>query len=130
MTNSTYKHQRTFNIAWGDMDALGHVNNVRYFDYFQEARIEWLASINFTMTANEGPVVIHTECTFFNPIIYPATVRLDSYLNNLGNTSMVMAHDIYQDEQLMAQGSSKIVWIDYIQKRSIAIPEVIRRLFD
>ncbi|WP_459075898.1 acyl-CoA thioesterase, partial [Legionella pneumophila] len=43
-------HKKTFDIAWGDMDALGHVNNARYFDYFQEARIDWLRELDIKMT--------------------------------------------------------------------------------
>lgn len=26
-------------VLWGDMDALGHVNNARYFAWFESARI-------------------------------------------------------------------------------------------
>ena len=26
-------------VRWSDVDAYGHVNNVKYFEYFQEARI-------------------------------------------------------------------------------------------
>lgn len=49
MTQKNKVHQRIFSIVWGDMDALGHVNNARYFDYFQEARIEWLATLNIDL---------------------------------------------------------------------------------
>ena len=122
-------HQKSFNIAWGDMDALGHVNNVRYFDYFQEARVEWLLGLNITMKENIGPVVIHVACTFLKPIIYPATVVLHSSIHSLGNSSMIMDHDLYQDELLMAHGLSKVVWVDYKQQKSVAIPEPIRKLF-
>lgn len=31
----------TFPIAWGDMDAFQHVNNTRYFRYFEDARIAY-----------------------------------------------------------------------------------------
>ncbi len=122
-------HQKTFAIAWGDMDALGHVNNARYFDYFQEARIEWLREVNIHLTGNTGPVVIHVACTFLKPVIYPATVTIRSNLHTLGNSSMIMDHDLYQGELLMAQGSSKIVWVDYTQNKSVSLPESIRKLF-
>lgn len=95
------------------MDALGHVNNARYFDYFQEARIEWLRALHISMVENTGPVVVHVACTFLKPVIYPATVTLHSKIHSLGNSSMMMDHDLYQDEVLMAQGSCKIVWVDY-----------------
>ena len=31
-------------IRWGDMDAMGHVNNTIYFRYLEIVRIEWLHS--------------------------------------------------------------------------------------
>lgn len=122
-------HQKIFNIAWGDMDALGHVNNARYFDYFQEARIEWLKELNIPMTGKTGPVVVHVACTFLKPVIYPATVSINSKIHSLGNSSMIMDHDLYQDEVLMAQGISKIVWVDYTQNKSVPLPDNVRSLF-
>ena len=32
-------------IRWGDMDAMGHVNNTIYFRYLEIVRIEWLHSV-------------------------------------------------------------------------------------
>ncbi|MDB5909191.1 MAG: acyl-CoA thioesterase [Massilia sp.] len=32
-------------IRWGDMDAMGHVNNTVYFRYFEQARISWFDEI-------------------------------------------------------------------------------------
>jgi len=122
-------HQKTLDIAWGDMDALGHVNNARYFDYFQEARIEWLRDLNIHMTETIGPVVIHVACTFLKPVIYPATVTINSQAHSLGNSSMVLDHDLYQDDVLMAQGVSKIVWVDYTQGKSVPLPDKIRQIF-
>ncbi|HAT8580427.1 TPA: acyl-CoA thioesterase [Legionella pneumophila] len=121
-------HKKTFDIAWGDMDALGHVNNARYFDYFQEARIDWLRELDIKMTGQTGPVVIHVACTFLKPIVYPATVTIHSKVHSLGNSSMIMDHDLYQEETLMAQGVSKIVWIDYTQNKSVPLPDIIRNL--
>lgn len=122
-------HQKTFDIAWGDMDALGHVNNGKYFDYFQEARIEWLSKMNFSMREKTGPVVIHVACTFLKPLVYPARVNLLTSLHDLGHTSMIMDHDLYLGETLVAQGVSKVVWIDYTQNKAVPLPQAIRDLF-
>lgn len=130
MTNAKVAvHRKEFPIAWGDMDALGHVNNARYFDYFQEARIDWLRELNIKMTEKTGPVVIQVGCTFLKPVIYPADVVLLSSIHSLGNSSMIMDHDLYQNDVLMAQGMCKIVWVDYTQQKSIPLPEIIRELF-
>jgi acyl-CoA thioester hydrolase len=122
-------HQKSVVVAWGDMDALGHVNNGRYFDYFQQARIEWLESIQLDLQQSTGPVVIHVACTYLRPVVYPATLTLHSSLHSLGRSSVMIDHDLYQDEQLMAQGVSKIVWVDYQMNKSIPLPEVICAFF-
>ena len=128
--NKITVHEKTFPIAWGDMDALGHVNNARYFDYFQEARIEWLRELKIKMTEQMGPVVVHVACTYLKPVVYPATVTLRSRIYNLGNSSMMMDHDLYQDEVLMAQGSCKVVWVDYTKNKSVPLPDSIRTSFE
>lgn len=122
-------HEKIFDIAWGDMDALGHVNNARYFDYFQEARIEWLRDLKITMTEHNGPVVVHVACSYLKPVIYPATLSLKSHAHSLGHSSIMMDHELYQGDVLMAKGSSKVVWVDYVQSKSIALPDAIRNLF-
>ena len=122
-------HQKTFDIAWGDMDALGHVNNARYFDYFQEARVDWLKQINISLAGQTGPVIVHAACTYFKPLIYPATVSIHSQIHSMGRSSMVMEHELVQQDVLMAQGICKIVWIDYIKGKSIALPEIIQKIF-
>jgi len=121
-------HEKTFDIAWGDMDALGHVNNVRYFDYFQEARIEWLGSRQLDMRQTTGPVVLHIACTYLKPLVYPATVTLYSRLHTPGRSSVMMDHDLYQGDVLIAQGVCKIVWVDYQTNKSIPFPDEIRTL--
>ena len=50
-------------IRWGDMDALGHVNNALYFRYMETARVEWLRAVG-AMGAGldlkgDGPVIVN-----------------------------------------------------------------------
>lgn len=121
-------HEKTFAVAWGDMDALGHVNNARYFDYFQEARIDWLKQLQIDMRSQEGPIIVQTACTFHKPVIYPATVSLRSHVMEIGNSSILMSHNLYQDDLLMAEGTCKIVWVDYRKGKSTSLPEAIRNV--
>ena len=121
--------EKTFAIAWGDMDALGHVNNVRYFDYFQQARIDWMDQMNLKLSSEQGPVLIQISGTFLKPIIYPATITLTTRLHSPGRSSFKIDHEIFQDGQLMAQGESKLVWIDYKSNQSVPLPSMIMQLF-
>lgn len=117
-------------IVWGDLDALGHVNNVRYFEYFQEARIKWLRALHITMDKSTGPVLLSIGCTYFKPVYYPATLRIQTLAQNLGRSSFEILHKVYLGDTLCAEAQSKIVWIDYKTTQSIPVPDKIRALFD
>ena len=39
-------HEMRIPVRWGDLDAMGHVNNTIYFRYFEALRIDWLNRFN------------------------------------------------------------------------------------
>ena len=52
-------YETRFPIRWGDMDAMGHVNNANYFRYLEIARIEWLHSVGGAPNPDGfGPVIV------------------------------------------------------------------------
>ena len=66
-------HVERMRMRWGDMDALGHMNNTVYFRYPEEARISWFDSIGCDYRAQaEGPILGSICCRFVLPIVYPA----------------------------------------------------------
>lgn len=123
-----YSHQR--DIDWGDMDALGHVNNGTYFDYFQEARILALREMDFDLLHEAGPILLNIGCTFLKPVVYPAKITIDVSIHSPGRTSFIMDYDIYQGETKMAEGSSKIVWVNYKAGKSEPLPQLILNYFN
>ena len=58
-----------FAIRWGDMDAMGHVNNAVYFRYLESARIDWMRAVGCTPDPQgEGPVIINAFCNFYKQL--------------------------------------------------------------
>src|SRR4029077_12717598 len=48
------------NVIWGEMDAYNHVNNVVYFRYFENARLEYMARLdwfNYEKETGIGPIL-------------------------------------------------------------------------
>ncbi len=119
-------------IRWGDMDAFAHVNNATYFRYFEEARVQWLASLGYNIDEDEtGPVIINANATFLKPIIYPADLTVQLYANPPGNSSMVITQHIVSSskpETLFTEGSVKIVWVNQATGKSVPLPDKIREL--
>lgn len=122
-------YQYTKDIEWGDMDALGHVNNGKYFDYFQEARILALQAMGCNLLQPAGPILFNIGCTFLKPVLYPACITIEVSIHSPGRASFTMDYDLSQNQIAMAEGSSKIVWVDYQQGKSQPLPQIIRDFF-
>ena len=55
--------QMVIPMRWGDMDAMGHVNNTTYFRYLETIRIDWLHSIGAVPQPNGHGPVSYTHLT-------------------------------------------------------------------
>jgi acyl-CoA thioester hydrolase len=73
LTERTLVHVAHMPIRWGDMDAMGHVNNAVYFRYLEQARIEWFAHIDCVPAPENGTgaVIINAHCTFLRQLKFP-----------------------------------------------------------
>jgi len=70
-------------IRWGDMDAMGHVNNTVYFRYIESTRIEWFRSIGCEPDPKaEGPVIVNAFCNFYRQLEYPGDIRGKLYVSD------------------------------------------------
>jgi acyl-CoA thioester hydrolase len=118
-------------IRWGDMDAMGHVNNTIYFRYMEQARIEWLESLGYgvAVTCDEAPVIVNASCTFIVPFTYPGTVEVRTYVGRPGRSSLQTWHDLTKvgEDTLYAEGAAKMVWTRPSTGKSIPLPEALRR---
>ena len=120
-------------IRWGDMDALGHVNNTVYFRYMEQARIEWLyelAQEGVGFLSGTGPVIVNASCTFMVPIVYPGDVEVRMYLAEAGRSSIGSHYELDCAGKRMAEGDAKIVWIDLASGRSVPLPDQVRAKLD
>lgn len=120
-------------VRWGDMDALGHVNNTVYFRYAEQARIDWLMTLGVQDIVNtdEGPVIVNASCTFFKPITFPATVEVRTLIGRPGRSSLPTFYEMrcLGDDALYAEGAAKIVWWNPKTGKSQTLPDFIRRLY-
>ena len=121
-------HQSEFAIRWGDMDAMGHVNNIMYFRYFEQVRLEWYDQVVSAPLAStsEGMVIVDNHAEYLKPIVYPAFVKAKMYGHTPGRSSFVSTYFLTVDDVLYTRGSSKIVWIDMAIGKSMPLPQLIR----
>jgi acyl-CoA thioester hydrolase len=88
-------------LRWADMDSLGHVNNVTYVDYLQEARVDML-SVHAPASGGEelaeGVVVVRHEVEFVAPLLFrPEPVRIESWVTRIRAASFTMRYEILDE---------------------------------
>jgi acyl-CoA thioester hydrolase len=125
-------HTEIMPIRWGDMDAMGHVNNTIYFRYMEQARISWFEAIGARSgVKGQGPVIVNASCTFIKQLVYPGDVEIKTYVGELGRSSLQTYLELrpsYDPQKIYAEGAAKVVWVDYAKEKSVPLPESIRQL--
>ena len=112
-------------IRWGDMDALGHVNNTIYFRYCESARIAYFERLGgFASTSGtEGILLVAHNLNFRRPLVYPGNVAIETRTAAISNRSITMSYALRADDGVVAaDGSSVVVWADYAKGKSAPLP--------
>lgn len=119
-------------IRWGDMDAVGHVNNTVYFRYLEQGRISWFDALPIDpRPVHEGIVIVNAHCEFIRELRYPGTVLLRHYTGQIGRSSVETIAEISRTDDpdtVYARGGAKVVWVDRREKRSAPWPEHVKSL--
>lgn len=122
-------------VRWGDMDALGHVNNAAYLTYFESARVDWLTKVAAGASVGhgtaDGPVVVNSFIEYRRPVVYPARIRVRLYCAPPGRSSFDTSYELVDaadPECLYAVGSARVVWVNHREGRSAPLPDAIRTL--
>ncbi|AKU66347.1 MULTISPECIES: acyl-CoA thioesterase [Ottowia] len=125
-------HESLIAIRWGDMDALGHVNNSVYLQYMDVARVDWLHKIGCPVDPRGfGPVVINAFCNFHRQFEYPGQVLLKMYAGESGRSSFetwVTMEKAEKPGEICASGGATIIWVDRQAQKSAPLPDWLRAL--
>ncbi len=123
-------HSCCLPLRWGDMDAYGHINNVQYIRYLEEARVQLLIRLGAALEgAHQAPVIINVGYTFLRPLVYPDSLHINCFVADPGRSSFMIYYHAYADSQpdvQVGEGYSKVVWMDHASGRSVPLPDSIR----
>ena len=108
-------------LRWADMDTLGHVNNVVYVDYLQEARVDMLrvhAPVQGGEELAEGVVVVRHEVEFVHPLVFRfEPVRIETWVTEVRAATFTMAYEILDETP---EGERRV----YARAKSVLTPFV------
>ncbi len=119
-------------VAWGEMDAYGHVNNVVYFRWFETARMayfERLGRPEFIGRDPVGPILAAASCRFRAALTYPDRVTVGAGIEEVAEDRFRMRYAVWSAAlgRIAAEGEGTVVCFDYREKRKAPVPEAVRR---
>ena len=115
---------------WDDNDVYGHVNNVRYFAFFDTAINEWLV--------REGGLDIHagdviglcaeSHCEYSAALAFPDDVEVGLRAGHVGSSSVRYELAVFRsgDNEPAATGWFVHVFVNRETRRPVPVPQALR----
>lgn len=119
-------------LSWGDMDVHGHVNNVWFFRYIENARVAYFEAIDkygYEESSGDSFILAHTSCKFLSPLVYPDVVRVGACVSSILKDRAVMSYRVVSSSRnrIAAEAEATIVAFDYSKDGKIPFPEELKR---
>jgi acyl-CoA thioester hydrolase len=127
-------HEMRIPMRWGDMDAMGHVNNTLYFRYMEVIRIDWIHRAGGPIggaSEGEGIVIVNAFCNFMRQLEYPGELLARMFTANPGRSSFdtyVTLERCDQPGELYAAGGATTVWLNIAQAKAVPMPQWLREI--
>ncbi len=105
----------TEHLRFADVDANGHINNVAFMVFFENARIRYLSEQlkGLRVLTGADVVVAHMEIDLKRQMFYPGTIRAGARLIEVRRSSLVVGQAIFdQESRCAASGHVVLVSVD------------------
>jgi acyl-CoA thioester hydrolase len=121
-------------VVWGDMDSYQHVNNVVYFRYFENARLEYFHRMGwpeFERVTGIGPILAATQARFRRALAYPDAIAIGCRLAEIKDDRCYLEHRIVSQRlgEVATEGQGTVVAFHYGEGRKVPFPaELVDRI--
>ena len=116
-------------VRFGDLDAMGHVNNAMIVTYIEQARFQWWRSyLGGRKFQEEGFLLAREEVDYRMPNLLGEDVRVELHVSRVGNSSFELTYRITKGlaGELFAEGKSVQVMLDFTTNRPKALSATTR----
>jgi acyl-CoA thioester hydrolase len=122
-------------VAWREMDSFGHVNNVVFFHYFENSRIDYLRRVGWFAlldTIGVGPIVQSTQGRFRRPLKYPDRIQIGARIITMETDRVTFEHRLVSEswDDVAAEGQAVVVCYDYRVNKKTPLPFELRERID
>jgi acyl-CoA thioester hydrolase len=120
-------------VRWGDMDAMGHVNNMMYLQYLESARVGYFEAIGWggrmENGQRQGPVVVSQTFNYRRQVVYPDELEVGIRCQEIRGRSFILAYGVFRKgtDVLVGDGFTVTVWLDWGAGKAVEISPNLRQ---
>lgn len=122
-------YETNVKVRFSETDALGHISNISYFIYLEEARTDFFIDLGFGNNLEDWKIILASaKCDFVNQGYYNQRLKVISEVSRIGNSSFMIVHQILDEEtgQLIAKGEAGAVYFNFKEQKPERIPDSLR----
>lgn len=111
-TLQAYPFAVPIRVLWGDLDSLGHVNNVALSRYLEDARVAMIRAAFAGTSAGDPSVrmlLASLSVTYLAETFYPGEVQVATSVGSVGRSSFRELAAIFQDGRCTVLAEAVIV---------------------
>jgi acyl-CoA thioester hydrolase len=128
---ATFAYFTDESLRFADLDSNGHVNNVTFAVFFENARVRYLGEVFAAAERNSSSFVLaHLSIDFLAQMFYPGTVRCGVRLVEVRRSSVVIGQAVFRDGQATAVGHAVMVVADKASGRARPFEPALRARLD
>jgi acyl-CoA thioester hydrolase len=111
-------------VRFGDLDALGHVNNAVFLTYIESARVAFLFDAGAASSLEDMSIIVaRIEIDFRAPVRFGGQVEIAVRAPRFGDKSFDLEYVLRVDGQVVAEAKSVLVGYDYAKRETMTIPD-------
>jgi len=117
-------------VTWQDVDAMGHVNNAVYFQYFETARTWYWMLLHGTREPSAlGFIVARAECDFRRELRFLDPIDICVRIGEMRSSSLDFVYEVRHRElgTVAATGKVVVVLFSWTERRKMTIDDELRR---
>ncbi len=122
------RHVFPMRVRFSDVDIYGHVNNVKYFEYYQEARLAFLTSLGRSERDGSFAVVVaRVDVDYKRPILFRSEpYAVESWISRVGNSSFGLSAEIKDGDTLLSRADAVLVTFDLESQKARPMTDLER----
>jgi acyl-CoA thioester hydrolase len=121
------------NARFGDLDALGHINNTVPSCWFELGRMPIIEMFDPDLSVDKTKfplIMAHIDFDFTDQLYLKGDVEIKTWVSKIGNKSFTVCHEAWQKGRLCVKGTAVIVHYDFNAEKTTPIPEDKRKLLE